>query len=120
MAGFVKIAKATCLAATMLSISAQGQHKARTPSPAARCHTRILALGGVEAKFGEKSREELEETRTFLNTCVESYESLSKADLSKAAMELEWVTYSIDQSPSMDPSKDQSSAVALPKDAAIV
>jgi hypothetical protein len=114
MAGFLRIANAMCLAVTMLSISAQGQQKSRTPSPAARCHARIMALYGARVKFGEKSRQELYEIARFLNACVEeSFESLSKADLSKAAMELEWVTYSVDQLP------DQASAV-VPKDAAMV
>src|ERR1017187_2091668 len=99
-----------CLVTSVFCIFVPAQQKSKgATSSATRCHARIVALDGVEEKFSEKSRQELEEIRKFLDTCVQSYESLSKADLSKAAIELEWVTYSIDHSPD-----DTSAAVVAP------
>ena len=105
MATFKRIQISLALLVTTFIVPVLGQ-QTKNADNTTKCHARIVALDRLGERFTEKSLDELGELRTFLETCVASFALLSKSDLSKAALELEWVQYAIDQHPdAKDPSE---------------
>jgi len=95
--------------------SALAQAKAKTSTPISRCHGRISRLDGITEGFTKRTTGELGEIRTFLEGCLQnSYDQLSKRDLSLAAIELEWVQYALDQTPE-DSDADYTTTTTDPK-----